>query len=50
MAETQVGDYKIVRGTETEVLTAMRDDFVAKADVLGFHQIDASTVAVMYEF
>lgn len=50
MAETQFGDYKIVRGTDTEVLTAMRDDGVAKADVLGFHQVDSTTAAVLYEF
>jgi len=49
MAETQTGDYKIVSGTETEVLTAMSNDQVTKGDVLGFQHDGSNTVAVMYE-
>lgn len=49
MAETQVGEYKIVSGDESTVLTAMNADKVTKCDVLGFQYNSATDVAVIYE-
>lgn len=46
---TTEGDYKIVTGTETEVLQEMNGDSVAIKDVLGFQHVDTSDVAVLYQ-
>mgnify|MGYP006928076154 CR=1 FL=1 len=48
MAITEQGDFGISKGTESEVLQDLVNEGVSKTQILGFHQIDSSTVAVLY--
>lgn len=46
---TTNGDYKIVTGTETEILQEMNSDGVAIKDVVGFEHSSSTDAAVMYQ-
>lgn len=46
---TEDGDYKIVTGTASEVLTEVKNDGVSRKDFVGFHHDTDSDMTVMYE-
>lgn len=49
VSREEFGDYKIVAGTDAEIVQELNDDRVSRKDVLGFQRADASTVSILYE-